>query len=205
MSILGWTVMIVGGSVHVGDRIRVTIEGETYVGDVVDISLLRITLYEDVTLTSVMSHKRAGRVVFVPNNYIFTHLLANYSHNGIKTVWDEVEIMITFESNHKKALHIVKEIAKKYSKGYGDIARHSLTDLRDKYSLRTINVEPRAFTFIKEYGIVVSVWFQTNSYATLTLKSSISAEIVDLFLAEDDITIAYPTQRIDLKERLTND
>jgi small-conductance mechanosensitive channel len=42
----------------------------------------------------------------------------------------------------------------------------------------------------------VSSWYLTNAYATLTLRSTISAEIVDAFMLEDDITIAYPTQTI---------
>jgi small-conductance mechanosensitive channel len=42
----------------------------------------------------------------------------------------------------------------------------------------------------------VSSWYLTNAYATLTLRSTISAEIIDAFNAEDDIHIAYPTQRL---------
>jgi small-conductance mechanosensitive channel len=41
----------------------------------------------------------------------------------------------------------------------------------------------------------------TNSYATLTLRSTISTEIIDAFLKEEDITIAYPTQTINLTKK----
>jgi len=34
MSLLGWLVIVFGGSIHVGDRIRVDMEGMKYVGDV---------------------------------------------------------------------------------------------------------------------------------------------------------------------------
>ena len=194
MSLFGWIVIFVGGSIHVGDRVRFVKEGMEYVGDVLDISLLRITLMEDVTLTTIEVNRRAGRIIFVPNNYIFTSMIANYSHASLKTVWDGVDIMITFDSNHKKAVHIVKEICRKYSKGYTDITRKQINKLRDRYSLKNTNVEPRVFTFIESNGIKVSGWYLTNSYATLTLRSSISGDIVDAFNAEPDITIAYPTQ-----------
>ncbi|MCK9374446.1 MAG: mechanosensitive ion channel family protein, partial [Sulfuricurvum sp.] len=194
MSILGWLVIIVGGAIHVGDRIRVEKDGMVYVGDVLDISLQRITIMEDVTLTTVEQNRRGGRIIFVPNNYIFTSLIANYTHGALKTVWDGIDIMITFDSNHKKAAHIVKEICRKYSKGYTDITRKQLNKLRDRYSLKNTNVEPRVFTFIESNGMKVSAWYLTNAYATLTLRSTISAEIVDAFNAEHDITIAYPTQ-----------
>jgi hypothetical protein len=38
----------------------------------------------------------------------------------------------------------------------------------------------------------------TNAYGTLTLRSVISTEIIDAFKEEDDITIAYPTQKLNI-------
>lgn len=194
MSIIGWFVIVFGGSIHVGNRIRVEKDGMVYVGDVLDISLQRITIHEDITLTTVMQNRRAGRIIFIPNNYIFTSLIANYSHGTLSTVWDGVDITITFASNHKKATLIVKEICRKYSKGYTEMTRKQINKLRDRYSLKNANVEPRIFTFIEPNGLKVSGWYLTNAYATLTLRSTISAEIIDAFNAEYDIAIAYPTQ-----------
>ncbi|QOP46711.1 mechanosensitive ion channel [Sulfurimonas paralvinellae] len=196
MSILGWLVIVFGGSIHVGDRIRVDMDGKKYVGDVLDISLLRMTILEDITLTSIMQNRRAGRIVFIPNNYVFTQMIANYTHYSLKTVWDGVKITITFDSNHKKAMHLVKEITKKYSKGYTDITRKQLNKLRQHYSLKNTNVEPRIYSFIESNGLDIEAWYLTNAYGTLTLRSVISSEIVDAFNAEDDITIAYPTQKL---------
>ena len=199
MSMLGWLVIVFGGSIHVGDRIRVDMDGIKYVGDVMDVSLLRITILEDITLTSYHQNRRAGRIIFIPNNYIFTRMIANYTHDSLKTVWDGIDITITFDSNHKKAMHISKEITRKYSKGYTDITRKQLNKLRHKYSLKNTNVEPRIFSFIEENGLRISAWYLTNAYATLTLRSVISTDILDAFNAEEDITIAYPTQRLYLK------
>ena len=198
MSLLGWLVIVFGGSIHVGDRIRVDLDGMKYVGDVLDISLLRITILEDITLTSIMQNRRAGRIIFIPNNYIFTKMIANYTHNSLKTVWDGIKITITFDSNHKKAMHLVKEITKKYSKGYTDITRKQLNKLRQNYSLKNTNVEPRIYSFIAPNGLDIEAWYLTNAYGTLTLRSVISADIVDAFNAEDDITIAYPTQKLNV-------
>ena len=200
MSILGWLVIVFGGSIHVGDRIRVDMDGMKYVGDVMDISLLRMTLLEDITLTSVLENRRAGRIIFIPNNYVFTHMIANYTHSTLKTVWDGVHVTITYDSNHKKAIHLAKEITKKFSKGYTDITRKQLNKLRNQYSLKNTNVEPRVFSFIEPNGISIDAWYLTNAYATLTLRSVISTEIVDAYMAEDDITIAYPTQMLHMEE-----
>jgi len=201
MSILGWLVLVIGGSIHVGDRIRVNMHGMNYVGDVLDISLLRMTLLEDVTLTSVLENRRAGRIIFVPNNYVFTQMISNYTHNSLKTVWDGIAITITFDSNHKKAMYITKEIAKKFSKGYTDITRKQLNKLRQHYSLKNTNVEPRVNALIIENGLSIETWYLTNAYATLTLRTVISTEIIDAFNAADDITIAYPTQKLNISMR----
>ena len=194
MSMLGWVVIMFGGSIHVGDRVRVLHAGSEFVGDVIDISMLRMTVFEDVTYSTYKTNRRAGRIIFIPNNYIFTDLIANYAHYGMKTVWDGIDIAISFDSNHKKAAYIAKTIARKYSKGYTEIAKRQMTKLRSQYSIKNPNVEPRIFTFFEPYGINVSVWFMSNSYATLALRSTISAELIDAFNKEDDIKIAYPTQ-----------
>lgn len=200
MSFFGYMVIMGGGMVKSGDRIRVMKDGAVYVGDVIDISMLRITLYEDVTYTTYSENRRAGRIIFVPNNLIFTTMFANYSHENMKTAWDGVDITITFQSNYKKALLLASQIAKKYSSGYSESTRRNLNLLKVKYSIRDMNVEPRVFSFIVPNGIKISVWFQTNAYATLMLNSLISGEIIEAFTNEDDIEISYPTNTIHLRE-----
>ncbi|MCT7910431.1 mechanosensitive ion channel family protein [Arcobacter lacus] len=200
MSIFGWMVIVTSGFIQVGDRIRVTKGGVETVGDVLDISLFKITIREDVTMITYTKNRRAGRIYFVPNNYIFSELIANYSHSELRTVWDGIDITITFDSNHKKAQKIAREILKHYSKGYSDITRKQLSKMRNKYQLRATGVEPRVFTLIEPHGIVISSWYLTNSYAALVLRSTISPEILDAFMKEDDIHIAYPTQQININD-----
>ncbi|AXX89683.1 hypothetical protein CKA55_09695 [Arcobacter suis] len=198
MSIFGWMVIVTSGSIQVGDRIKVNKGNVETVGDVLDISLFKITIREDITLTSYMVNRRSGRIFFIPNNYIFSELISNYTHSGLRTVWDGIDITITFDSNHKKAQKIARDILKHYSKGYTDITRKQLSKMRNKYQLRATGVEPRVFTFVEPQGIVISSWYLTNSYAALVLRSTISPEILDAFMKEDDIHIAYPTQQINI-------
>ncbi|MDD3774576.1 MAG: mechanosensitive ion channel [Sulfurovaceae bacterium] len=196
MSIIGWLVIFFGGSIHVGDRVRFFKDGVEYVGDVIDISLLRMTILEDVTLTTFERNRRAGRVIYIPNNYIFTNMIANYTHSGLDTVWDGIDFIVTFDSNINKASNIAKEIAQKYSKGYAENTRQKLNKLRRHYHLKNISVEPRVFTLITPYGMKISVWYYTNSYATLPLRSTISASIINNIKNEQDILLAYPSQSI---------
>ena len=155
MSIFGWMVIVTSGSIQVGDRIKVNRNGVEAVGDVLDISLFKITIREDITLTSYTTNRRTGRIFFIPNNYIFSEMIANYTHSGLRTVWDGIDIAITFDSNHKKAQRLAREILKHYSKGYTDITRKQLSKMRNKYQLRATGVEPRVFTFVEPHGIVI--------------------------------------------------
>jgi len=196
MSMFGWMAIMTSGAIGVGDRVKVVRDGIEVVGDVLDITLFKIAIREDITLTSYMKNRRTGRVIFIPNNYIFTDMIANYTFDGLRTVWDGIDIHITFESNHKKAVELAKAIVQGHAKGYTDLTKKRLQKMRKKYVLRSANPEPRIFAFAESYSIVISSWYYTNSHATLGLRSTISMEILDAFKAADDITIAYPTQTI---------
>jgi len=196
MSLMGWATIVMGGAIHVGDRVRFVRDGVEYVGDIVDISMLRMTMHEDITLTAYMHNRRAGRMVFIPNNFIFTDMISNYSHAGLKTVWDGIDFVVTFDSDIQKANAIAKEVTRKYSKGYTDITRKQLNKLRSQYGIRNTNVEPRIFTHIEPYGLKISAWYLTNSFATMTLRSTISIEIIKRIHEEEGIHLAFPSQSI---------
>ncbi len=196
MSMLGWCVIVFGGSLRVGDRIKVMQNNFTYVGDIIDISFLRITIYEDITWESYTKNRRSGRIIFIPNNYVFTDLIANYTHHGMKTVLDGIDITISFDSNLDKAQKIVERIVTQRAKGFTELTRKTMLKLQDEYSIKNPKVEPRFFMFFENWGMRISAWYMTNSYAALSLRSTISKEIIQEFNKHEDIKIAYPSQNL---------
>jgi small-conductance mechanosensitive channel len=62
--------------------------------------------------------------------------------------------------------------------------------------MRNTAVEPRIFGFLEDYGVQISAWYLTNAYATLTLRSTISMEILAQIKEADDIFLAYPSQSL---------
>lgn len=196
MSVLGWFVIVVGGALHAGDRIRIHKDSTTYVGDILDISMTRITLLEDVTYNTYVETRRAGRIIFIPNNFIFNTVISNYTHGGMTTIWDGIDFTITFDSNYKKAVEIATEVARKYSKPHIEIGKKRMLRLKERYSLKRISLEPRVFNMIEASGMRISVWYQTNAFTTLNVRSNISGEIIDLLSKEQDIKIAYNTTKL---------
>jgi small-conductance mechanosensitive channel len=50
-------------------------------------------------------------------------MIANYTFDGLRTVWDGIDVYITFESNHKKAVELAKAIVTQHAKGYTDLTK----------------------------------------------------------------------------------
>jgi len=197
MSILGWFAIVSSGIIKVGDRIKITSkDGGEILGDVLDISPLKVTLYEDVTLLSVEKYRRAGRVVFMPNNFVFTHVILNYSHDGLSTVWDNVNIVLSFDSDMIRATDIATAVASKHSKTFARLTERASSRLRNRYSMRNYSSEPRVFTFIENYGVVLSVWYLSHSFTILGTKSAVSKDLLEAIKNEPSVHIAYPTTTI---------
>jgi len=154
---------------------------------IVSQDILALNSAHDLAETAFSVHsKKVDRVVVEVTNDIIDQIKKAFDI-GIFVL---IVILISFG---------FKFISKKYSKGYTDIARRGLNKLRSQYSLKNTNVEPRIYSFLEPHGLTISTWYMTNSYAALTLRSTISADIVDAINKENDIKIAYPTQTIDAR------
>ncbi|MBN4057214.1 mechanosensitive ion channel [bacterium AH-315-J21] len=87
-----------------GDRIEIG----SVRGDVIDQRIFQFTVMEIGNW--VDGDQSTGRVVRIPNGKVFTESLANYS-KGFKFIWDEIQVLVTFESDWKKAKTILTKIA----------------------------------------------------------------------------------------------
>ncbi|WP_120944375.1 mechanosensitive ion channel family protein [Helicobacter labacensis] len=190
MSALGWLAIVLKGSVHVGDRVKISKDGNTYVGDVLDISMLNITILEDVTLTTYTKNNgRAGRIIFVPNNYIFTGLFSNYTHLGLNTVWDSLDFLLPFGSDYARAIEIALEIATAHARVHSEATRLQLAKMRTKYALRTLDSSPKVALMPEKEGLRLYVSYLVSAYDTLGLRSQIALEITQAFERAESILI----------------
>jgi small-conductance mechanosensitive channel len=193
LSMVAWVMLMTRNSIRLGDRIKIDRPASPIIGDVIDISLTKITLYENITNDGVASHKRAGRIIFVPNYYIFTNEIYNYTHLTMKTIIDLVELNLTYDSNFEKAEKVTTEIVEAYSGRYADMAKRQYDKLKDRYTLRNMPSYPRVVFYpnLGGDGITMAIWYIAPYREILKLKSEITKECVKRLNKEEDIKILY--------------
>lgn len=193
LSFIGWVVLMFTNSIKIGDRIRIDKDGKPIIGDVIDISLTKLTLYENITNDALNTHKRAGRIIFIPNYFLITNEVYNYTHYSLKTILDTIEFNITFDSNLEKAEAISLEVANSITSRYTDMAKRQYDALKGKYTLRNMPNYPRVFFYPSNdnNGITIGLWYVTPYREILRLKSEMTKELTKKLLEQQDIKLLY--------------
>jgi small-conductance mechanosensitive channel len=201
LSYVGWFVLVTSNSIRIGDRIKISKDGRSIIGDVINISLTKLTLYENITNDALTEHKKAGRVIFVPNYYLIMGEVYNYTHLSIKTILDLVEIRMTFDSNIAKAEKIGLESAELITSRFTEMAKKQYDALKSRYTLRNMTQYPKVFFYPSGHGngIVMGVWYVSPYREILKHKSEVMKEIVNRIGQENDIHLLYSGQSIFLE------
>ena len=121
-NVTGWFFILSRSPFVVGDRIQIGVHS----GDVVDINIFKFTLMEVGRWGE--GEQSTGRILHIPNGKIFVETLANYS-KGFKYIWNEVEVLITFESDWKKAKLILEKISKKNTTNISKAAQRTFKNI----------------------------------------------------------------------------
>jgi small-conductance mechanosensitive channel len=207
LSYVGWFVLITSNSIQIGDRIKISKDGRSIIGDVINISLTKLTLYENITNDALTEHKKAGRVIFVPNYYLIMGEVYNYTHLSLKTILDLIEIRMTFDSNLAKAEKIGFEAAELVTSRFTEMAKKQYDALKSRYTLRNMTQYPKVFFYPSAHGngIVMGVWYVSPYREILKHKSEVMKAIIDRIMQEDDIHLLYSAQSLFLDNGITQD
>jgi small-conductance mechanosensitive channel len=184
----GWLFILWRQPFKVGDRIQI---GEI-AGDVIDIRVFQFTLLEIGNW--VAADQSTGRVIHIPNGKVFNEAQANYSQ-GFEYIWNEVPVVITFESNWQKAKHLLIDIANQHTGELSDTARQKVRKASEKYLIFYSKLTPIVYTSVKENGIVLTVRYLSEPRRRRSSEQDIWEAILQAFAASPDISFAYPTQR----------
>ncbi len=184
----GWLFILWRKPFDVGDRIQI---GD-HAGDVIDIRIFQFTIIEIGNW--VDADQSTGRILHIPNSKIFMEVLANYSI-GFNYIWHEIGVMVTFESDWKKAKKILVGIVNKKSEHISKSAAKKIKDASKKYMIFYKNLTPIVYTAVKDSGVMLTMRFLCDPRQRRGYEESIWEEVLNEFGKCDNIDFAYPTQR----------
>lgn len=185
---VGWAFIIWRRPFEVGDRVQI---GDL-AGDVIDLRIFQFTLLEIGNW--VDADQSTGRVVHVNNGKIFTDNLANFS-KGFQYIWDEIPVLVTFESNWRKAKQMLLDIANRHGEDMGQAAAERLRQAARKFMIFYTKLTPTVYTSVRDCGVLLTLRYLCDPRKRRATEQAIWEDILEAFAAADNIDFAYPTQR----------
>jgi small-conductance mechanosensitive channel len=189
VSLVGWFFIIWRRPFKVGDHIQIGI----HAGDVMDLTVFRFTLAEIGNW--VHADQITGRIVHIPNGKVFVEPLAIYSRGMHDFIWNEVAVLVTFESNWKRAKDILNDIAVTHAGHLAEPAESKLKEYARDFLILPVNLTPSVFTTVEASGILLTVRHVCQSRHRRESTQEIWEDVLDRFAECDDINFAYPTTR----------
>ncbi len=187
-NIAGWIFILWRRPFEIGDRIQI---GE-FSGDVIDIRIFEFSILEIGNW--VNADQSTGRVIHVPNGLVMKQTLANYSQ-GFQYIWNEVPVLITFESNWRKAKEILLRIAEKHALHLSRAAEQRLKEAAKKYMIYYSKLTPTVYTSVEDSGVLLTLRYLCEPRKRRDTEQAIWEDVLTEFSRCDDIDFAYPTQR----------
>lgn len=186
-NLVGWAFILLRHPFRVGDRIQI---GEN-AGDVIDIRIFQFSLMEIGNW--VDADQSTGRIIHIPNGLIFTLPLANYTY-GFNYIWNEIPIIITFESNWEKAKELLMEIAEKHNSA-PDQTSSQETVVDEEYFIFYKYLTSTVYTMVTDSGVELTIRYLCDPRQRRSSAQAIWENVLKAFGEHSDIKFAYPTFR----------
>jgi small-conductance mechanosensitive channel len=176
-------------SFEVGDRIQI---GD-YAGDVIDQRVFQFTLME--VGNWVEADQSTGRILHVPNGMVFTSVLANYT-KGSDYIWNEVPVLVTFESDWEKAKRLLQDIVQAHAAEISQQAEESFKQATRRYLIQYGSLTPTVYTSVRDSGVMLTIRYLCQPRNRRDSTQILWENILRAFDQHPDIDLAYPTSRI---------
>lgn len=187
-NIAGWFFILWRKPFVIGDRIQI---GETK-GDVIDLRLFQFSMVE--VGNWVEAEQSTGRIIHVPNSHVLKERTANY-HGGFNYIWNEIHILVTFESNWRKTREILEKIAKEKIESSARQAEIQLREAAERYMIHFSKLTPAVYMSARDSGVLFSIRYMINPRQKRGSEQALWEVILDEFEKHPDIELAYPTTR----------
>lgn len=188
-NLAGWLFILLRRPFRIGDRVEIG----GHAGDVVDIRPFRFIMLE-IGAKWVHAEQSTGRLLHVPNGWVFKHSVANYAE-AFGYIWNEVQVVVTFESDWRKAKAALESIAKANAEHLEPEVRKQISIAAESLHIQFSKVTPVIYTTGAEQGIALTMRYLCKARERRASTSAMWEKILDAFAAMPDVDLAYPTTR----------
>lgn len=187
-NLVGWLYIVSRRPFIVGDRVELG----TFAGDVIDQSFFEFTLLEIGNW--VHADQSTGRLVHIPNGKIFSQDLVNFD-KGFKYIWNEIEVVVTFESDWQQAKKLLLEIASNKGEHISKNMESQIKRAAKKYMIYFKKLTPIVYTSVVDHGVRLTVRHLCETRKRRGYTEAIWEDILLEFAKNKKIEFAYPTTR----------
>lgn len=189
VNLAGWLFIIWRRPFLVGDRIEVS----DAMGDVIDIRLFQFTMME-IGGGRVKADQSTGRLIHVPNGRVFKDTVIN-THQGMPLIWNEIPVVVTFESDWRRAKSLLTEVVNRLAPDVSDVARRYARRAEKRFVIDYGNVSPTVYTSVVDHGVELTLRYMVDPRRRRGSEQVMWEAILAAFEKHWDIDFAYPTQR----------
>ncbi|MFT7004832.1 MAG: small-conductance mechanosensitive channel [Sulfurimonas sp.] len=153
--------------IRVGDRVMIQFETKHTIGDIVDISLMKIKLNEIEDYTNVKEVKNVGRTTYIPNSYVFTKVFYNYSRKKDGLISDLIEFEFASDNDFENIKKVTDDILSNLK------LKHTIT-----FTLNNLKT-----------GIIGLISYQTNYKIVSKVRGDVSIKLLQAYTSDDSIKL----------------
>ncbi len=173
-----------------GDRIEIN----NIKGDVIDIDSIYTTIMEMGEWVS--SDNYSGRIVKISNAFVFKGPIKNYSMD-FPFVWDELNILVTYESDIPLAKKLVMESAEKLLSEYSQNSKSKWEEMVERYYIENATLEPTLAMSLTDNWVQLNLRYITDYKLRRKTKQDLFQEIVLAVLeTKGEVTLASTTLQL---------
>jgi len=188
VNLAAWIFILWRRPFEVGDRIEIG----SNAGDVIDLRIFQFTLNEIGNW--VAADQSTGRLIHIPNGRVFTEPLANYT-KGFSFIWNEIPVMVTFESNWQRAKELLTEIVNRHAQPLAGQAEQEVRKAARQFMIFYTKLTPTVYTSVADSGVVLTMRYLCHPRTRRGTTQAIWEDVLTEFGKARDIDFAYPTQR----------
>jgi small-conductance mechanosensitive channel len=188
-SMFGWFVIMLGGKFSIGHRLEV--DGAT--GDVIDIQLLRTTLLEINGWLG--TDQPTGRVIILPNNFIFKTKIFNYSH-GHPHIWSKIDLTVAPGTPIAQTMALFQRVLMEETLEEFSAARADAGVMKKRYGIEDATYEPRISTKITDIGVMLTLYYVSHYKKVSSVRNRINRRMISELENRPEIQLANPTMNL---------